>query len=199
MNFLRLLLFSFIVLSCSEGDEAKSVERTNDDYSPTTVGSTWTYYNSSIDYLYTFSISPKTKTINNKTYYGIVTSDGQVSYSFRKEGNNYIQREFSEGMYVNQEFIYLKDEAELTTWTEYLYPDTENENVIELTIVERDGVYTIGENTFTNVIVVKSANITSEFPDAVFILNYYAKGVGFIKSEDSEGNSLTELISYSIE
>jgi hypothetical protein len=196
-RFLILFIFSLLEVSCSDGDDVKSVERSNNDYSPTTVGSTWTYYNPLVDYEYTISISSKTKTINGKTYFGI-ESGGDVQYVFRREGNNYIQRELVEGTYLNREFIYLKDEPINTKWIEYLYPDTENENVIELEVIERDGSYTVGENTFTNVIVVKSTNITSGDEEQYFALNYYAKGVGHIKAEDAEGNLLLELLSYSI-
>jgi hypothetical protein len=204
-KFIVLTFLSFLVFSCSEDNVDAEVERTNDDYSPTTVGSTWTHYHAIVDYTVTTTIANKTKVLDGKTYFVVnansFDSPASQELYIRKNGDEYIQREIMDGMYDDKESIYLKDGPVGTKWIEKIFPETEDENVLEFEIIELNGTYTFSEQEFTNVLVLKITNITWEDVDPAFTIGYYAKGVGLIKSEfilDGDITTATELIAYTV-
>lgn len=198
-----IVLGSVLIASCSsDEDKSPTVERVSDDYQPNTVGSTWTYTSSFFDF--TQTAANKTKSINGKPYFQFnVEVEGFSSFQTyaRKEGNAYINREVYDGQYDDGEYIYLKDAVEGTSWTEYTY-DEVDEDVIEtedvLEIIETNGVYTVGDEEFDDVIVVQVSSLTEGASTPYIILYYYAKGVGLIKIEDEGEFATTELVEYSI-
>lgn len=121
----------------------------------------------------------------------------------RKEGNSYFTRELSKGFYDDGEYIFLKDAAEGTTWTELVYIITIDDEALEttetLTIAETDGTYVVNGTTFNDVIVVKVFSQTEGSESSSVLYKYYAKGIGTIKIEDDNEFANTELFSHSIE
>lgn len=200
-----LILFAAIALSaCNDDAENLSVERTNDDYQPNTAGSSWSY--SSIAFDFEQKMTNRAKKIAGKTYFEVKVSIDELSFNayMRKDGINYINREVYKDQYDNGEYIYLKDAAQGTTWTEITNNtevDGEPVATIEtLKILETGGTYEVNDVTFNDVIVVEVASITEGSEgDPYIIFNYYAKGVGLIKVEDNKGEFVsTQLLEHSI-
>lgn len=198
-----LLLVGSMFVSCgNDEDNGPTVERVSDDYQPNTVGSTWTYAAAFFDF--TQTIVNQTKTINGKPYFAAtIQIEGASPFKvyMRKNGNEYINREVYENQYDDGEYIYLKDAVVGTTWTEVTYEEGDDEPIEttdELEIIETGGTHTVGEEEFSDVIVVQVSSYTDGSPDPYVTFYYYAKGVGLIEIEDDFDFASNELISYSI-
>lgn len=198
MKNLLALTFLGILLSACSDDEAFQIDRTNDDYQPNTVGSTWTY-SSTFDFKQTATNSGRI--IDGKKYFEYkIEIEGFPTFKTyaRKEGNAYINREVYSGQYDDGEYIFLKDAPEGTFWTELSYDEEGVETSDLLFIVETDETITVGSETFDEVIVVEVSSLTEGATEPYVLYYHYARGVGLIRISDEFGLIDTDLVSYSI-
>ncbi|WP_439882654.1 hypothetical protein ACSX1A_05675 [Pontibacter sp. MBLB2868] len=202
MNKLKLMfiwcLMIGIMTSCGNDEDATPASA-EQDYVPTTKGSTWSYGGASP---YTLTATGNTKVIDGKTYAEMETKQGSET---RK---SYVLKE--KGVYTaigmdptmgNFALMFLKEETPVGK--PWFQTSTINgmDATMTFTILEKGATKTVQGNTFKDVIHVEMVstytqaemgiefNLTSEY--------YWAKGVGLILS-DLEQVGEIPLMTYSI-
>jgi hypothetical protein len=177
------------------------------DYFPRTTNSNWSYENNNVstDSLQDFVI-PNTLSVLGNTYNIFMATDGSAVDTFgyyRKSGTNYfIYEDLSYLGFDNPvwgEYNFLKDTTAGSTWTTGSFSGTIQSNPVTIRLrftisSPRDISKTItsstGTATYMNTIVVKEeieefdgTNWNSLTPAIGYLLDYYARNVGWILDE----------------
>jgi hypothetical protein len=204
MNKLKYLLIWCLVLgtfiSCGDKeDEGEPASAAQQDYLPTTKGSTWNYGGITP---YTLTVTGATKVVNGKTYYEMETKQGS---DVRK---SYVVKD--KGVYTAIGFVPNSGEIELSILKEEtpVGKPWEQTNVINgvetkmaCTIVEKDVTKTVEGKTYKNVINVQMVTTFlfkgQDLGTAITTNYYYAKGVGLILS-DFGAQGQVPLLTYDV-
>ncbi|MFD3001873.1 hypothetical protein ACFS7Z_15980 [Pontibacter toksunensis] len=203
MNKLKLFLIWCLVIgaltSCSKEADPEPATTAEQDYLPTTTGSTWNYGG---DMPYTLTVTGKKEVINGKSFHEMETTQGTTkskSYLLKEKGV-YTGVGMQPGM-GNVEITILKEETPVgKPWEQ---TNTINGIVTKMTFtIEEKGISkTVEGKTYKNVIHVKMKSTYTFMDlevDAGVVSNYYfSKGVGLILSDfGAEGQ--VPLLTYDV-
>jgi len=199
INLLFLLCLLVGTLVSCEKEKKSELKPAEQDYLPTTAGSTWNYGGSSP---YSVTATGATKVINSKTYHEIETIQGstsRISYVV-KENGVYTAIGMVSG-FENLEVTILKEDTPVGgSWEEITNMNGADVKML-LSIVEKDVSKTVEGKTYNKVInveMVQSFSIMGiDLGLEVTSHYYFAKGVGLILSELGTGEQVS-LLSYNI-
>lgn len=179
-----LAIIATIALSSCDKEETTPKA---DDYSPLTVGSSWTYQNTP-GTPYTLTVTNRDTVAAGKTYKVLSNSSGGSNY-LGKNGNDYYRfGAFSAVGLTAVEELYLKDnQAVNATWSasqvitvpSIPFPLTAN---LTYTIKSKDGVRTVAGKAFNKVTFVRLDLAIAGYGSIGGGDFYYAEGVGLIES-----------------
>lgn len=187
LSFCLVVSTLFLFTKCKKGDAAPITATVN--YSPLTAGSSWTYNyteNTSPAVSYTYTVTGKDTTINDKKYNVLSTSDGSENRYMAKIDSNYY-RYASISDIGNFEELYLKDNREVnSTWpgsATINYPGfpaiTAN---LTYTVKEKGISYAVNGKTYSDVIHIRldASALANNIGGGDF---YYAKDIGLIENK----------------
>jgi hypothetical protein len=196
----------------------------SNDYFPRTTNSSWTYItdgDTSIK-VRRYVIAPTLSALGNVYNIFMEDEDGTIDSSgyYRRSGSDYyvygeIGQSYGFDNPVRGEVIFLKDNvAANTTWTSGSFSGTAGGLPMQLrykeTILQKNVQVTVNGVNFSNTIVVKNqveANIsgtgwTDLTPAFGYILTYYSKGIGLVRTEQYDGMGVkaisSDLYSYQV-
>lgn len=208
-----LIAASLILFTKCKKDDNPVTEAVTTNYSPLTVGSTWTYnYTQSPNPTvpYTLTVVDKDTTISGKTYKVLSSSDGSGNKYLAKVDSNYY-RFATYPIIGNFEELYLKDNRDVnSTWTNsvpFTYPGIPIPLTANLTytVKEKGGSSTVNGTAYNDVIHIRlDVSLPSPFGNVGGGDFYYAKNIGLINSiisvQAAAGSfsSTTSLTSYTI-
>lgn len=200
--FLILCLVIGALVSCSEKeDEPEPASAAEQDYLPTTTGTSWTYGGMSP---YTLTVTGNMKVINGKSYHEMEQKTTSASYKsyVLKENGVYTAIGMVPGSGMDElEITNLKEEAPIgISWEQtntINYVDTK----MSCMIMEKGASKTVQGKTFKDVINVKMVTtftfMGQEVIPAVTTHYYFSKGVGLILT-DAGAMGQVPLLTYDI-
>lgn len=196
LYFIWCLLVGALI-SCDKKEDASP--QANQDYLPTTAGSTWSYGGTMP---YTLTATGNTQDINGKSYFEMETKQGTTV------NKSYIGKEKSVYTAIgllpnlgNMEIMVLKEETPIGKPWEQTTTINGVDTKLTFTILEKEVTKTVEGKSFNDVIHVRLVtSFTFMGVDLGTSLNsdlYFAKGVGLILSDlDSYGQF--PLLSYDV-
>jgi hypothetical protein len=202
MRSLALVLFCTIFIFGKCKKESTAV---NEDYSPLTVGSNWTYLSNGTTNKIT--VTNKDTVALTHTYKVLSNSAGGNQYQ-AKYGAEYYRFATFQGILPNGvEELYLKSDQDVNATWQFNIPilvSTVTVNVTaKYTIKEKNISKTVQGVGYANVVHIRQ-DLTSAFGNNGGGDFYYAKGIGLISSTlaitfpGQNVNNITELVSYEI-
>ena len=212
LSFCVAACFLFLFTQCSKDDS--SPQPTTADYSPLTVGSTWTYSSTegNLDSTtFTVTVENKDSAINGKNYKVLSSSDGVNRY-MAKIGSDYYRFSSFPAIGVDGfEELYLKDNQTVNaTWADtasFTFSGATLTANLNYTIKEKGVSHVTNGKTYNNVITVRLdlSLLGTVLGGGTF---YYADGVGLIEDQitvtpppltgGSPYTSTQKLVSYEI-
>ncbi|RDV14521.1 hypothetical protein DXT99_14060 [Pontibacter diazotrophicus] len=184
-QLLILCLIAGALVSCGKETDPEPVSTAEQDYLPTTKGSTWEYGGISP---YTLTATGETKVINGKTFHVMETTEGT------EKRKSYLLKE--KGVYTgigmhpelgDVEIAILKEETPIGKPWEQTNTINGVETKMTLSIVAKGVSKTVEGKTYQNVINVKMETsyifMGIEIDSDVTTNYYFAKGVGIILSD----------------
>ena len=201
-----LLLFT----KCKKDSSTTTTASTN--YSPLTVGSSWTYnytQNGGATVPYILTATSNDTTINSKKYIVLTSSDGSGNKYLAKADSNYY-RFASYPTIGSFEELYLKDNRDVnSTWINlipFTYSGFQLIANLTYTVKEKGINSTFGEVTYNDVVHIR---LDAVLPSPLGNIGggdfYYSKNIGLIYSNISLNagtfgsfTSTTNLTSYTI-
>lgn len=203
MNKLKTLLILCLLLgtfvSCSKETDPKPASTAEQDYLPTSAGSTWTYGGITP---YTLTVTGKREVINGRTFHEMETTQGTTKNRslLLKEKGVYTGIGFQPGM-GNVEIAILKEETPVGKPWEQTNTINGIETKMTFSIVEKGVSKTVEGKTFKNVINVKMETAVVfmgvEIDSGVSANYYFSKGVGLILS-DFGARGQVPLLTYDV-
>jgi hypothetical protein len=209
--FLALAAFALTFAACQkENDDTENGGTTEEDYQPTSAGSTW-QYSSTTSGDYTETATETHKTIEGDDFVAFALSSGDTTF-ISKNNNTYKSYSYFEEIQEYLKLTYLKDADAGTTWEDvvnYEYNGVSIPITFKYTITSRDGDKVINNKTYNNVIAVDTKISASSLivgGDGTIATGerLYAKGVGAISSTlhfSALGTTVSDstyLVSYDI-
>lgn len=193
-------LVAGMLISCGKEEDANPASAAEQDYLPTTTGSTWTYGGISP---YTATVTGATKVINGKTYREMETQQGSTvnkSYVLKEKGV-YTAVGLVAGTGNLEEIAILKAETPVGKPWEQTATINGIDTKMTLSIVEKDISKTVEGKTYNNVINVKMVSSYSFMgQDLGFTTTahyFFAKGVGLILN-DLGANGQVPLLTHDV-
>lgn len=182
----------FLFTKCKKDDSST----TTADYSPLTIGSTWTYnykQNASTPTVFTVTATANDTTVGNGKKYKILTSTQGINTYMLKSGHDYYRFVSYPTVGIsNHEEHYLKDNVAVnSTWSDtanFAYPGATFSLTANLVykIVGTGVDTTVNGTNYNDVIHVRlTASVPLLAPDIGGGDFYYAKNIGMIYSSIS--------------
>ncbi len=215
MNKIKLYLIWCLVIgtlvSCDVKENSDPTPAAEQDYLPTSVGTTWTYGGTMP---YTATITGATKNINGKVYSEAETKQGSsVSKSYLlKENKAYTAIGMVQGMGSLAMVILKEDAAVGDSWEQTTITNGVNTK-LTFTIAEKNISKTVGGKSFDDVIHVnlkygysfdgedfglgEDFDLGTELGFNLTADYYFAKGVGLILSDLGSYGQMP-LVSYNV-
>lgn len=186
LSFCLIASSVFLFTQCKKNDAPPATV----NYSPLTVGSTWTYNfteNASAANTYTLTVTNNDTTINAKQYKVLTSSDGTENRYFTKIDSNYYR--FASFADIGSfEELYLKDNIAVNgTWTDSKTISFQGFPVplnLTYTVKEKGISHSVLAKSYTDVIHIRldAAALGSSIGGGDF---YYAKDIGLIENNIS--------------
>jgi len=199
----------FLFTQCKK-DDSSPTPTTSANYSPLTVGTTWTYTYTEDTTVNTYdvTVTDKDTSVNGRTYKVLAGSNNMGNTYEAKEDSNYYRFSSFAGIGSIEE-LYLKDNRPINSpWTvnaTFTYPGTPLPLTANLTynITEKGISHDVNGKTYKDVIHVKVdiSVISNAIGTADF---YYANGIGLIDNMINltppglQFTSKQQLVSYQI-